>query len=363
VFDDSGIAFPQPMQGDRGAFTPENFLGDYKMKTMKLALLATAALVAVSASARADSSADLKAQFENLNVYAVADAPAAGSINWSMEVRAAMDYYAGYETYSGSDVDGRLDINARARLKAKASTETSVGAVGVVIRIQGASEFGGGATTRMNEAYGTWAMTDSATLTAGYTGTLSGIGYGAGEATYGGANGTGDLAGDQEQFRLSFASGPMSFAVAVEDGNNFGGQSSDAQFAAEVKYSGDSFSGEVSVGYAPGSTTDVWVAGAGVGFALGDMASLSMAAQTFSNDNWNASVLATVNVSDAAYIEASLGHVANTNNDNFGSTVVEAGAYWAPVDQLTIGVQADYTMFNDDSDSRTSASFVTWFKF
>jgi hypothetical protein len=384
VFDDSGIAFPQPMQGDRGAFTPENFLGDYKMKTMKLALLATAALVAVSASARAESGAELNTYMQNLNVAAAADAPAAGSIDWNMEVRATMDYIGesnrytqttdtvdGVEVITVGDetvsVDSDFDITARARLSAHGHTETSVGKVGVKIRIQGGSEWGGGASTVMNVGYGYWNMTESATLIAGYTGSLSGIGYGQDATNYGRANGPGSMAGDQEQFQLAFASGPMSFAVAVEDGNDndtLAGQS-DVAFAAEVKYSGDSISGEMSVGYGPNETgDDFWVAGVGMGFALGDMASISVAAQTDSEDDWNASIFASVDVSDAARIEAGVGFADNTELVDSGSTIINVGAYWTPVDQLTMGVQADYKIFEDDNiDSNATASFVTWFRF
>jgi hypothetical protein len=42
--------------------------------------------------------------------------------------------------------------------------------------------------------------------------------------------------------------------------------------------------------------------------------------------------------------------------------LLNAGIYWAPVDQLSIGLQADH-YFQKGSSDPTSVSFVTWFRF
>ena len=52
--------------------------------------------------------------------------------------------------------------------------------------------------------------------------------------------------------------------------------------------------------------------GAGVGFSLGDMASISVGAQMGSDENdvdyWGASILASMNLSDTSHIEVAYGH-------------------------------------------------------
>ena len=178
------------------------------MKTMKVALLATAALAAVSVSARADDAAAIKAQLEALNariaqleagpalpvgysllalsevdqftltgekasdvsatstanrisVLPTADAPAAASISWSAEIRAALTHRNNVQTTGLTgltttiitpDPDGtgplpnppdivntngttynndETVIKARGRIRAQATTSTSVGDVGI----------------------------------------------------------------------------------------------------------------------------------------------------------------------------------------------------------------------------------------
>jgi hypothetical protein len=426
------------------------------MKTMKLALLATAALAAVSVSARAETAADISAQLEALtariaqleaapaapvgysllsmsegeaitfagqsagdakiapkahriSLLPAADVPAAGGVDWSMEVRANITFTNEDQVtrtvtdteavgvtvvtppvvlngptgtrfirtgtnffYDTTTKESDINLDARARIAAHGHTDTSVGKVGVKVRLQGSTEWGGGSEAVMNVGYGYWQMTENLQLIGGYTGSVSGIGYGQDGATFGNTNGPGSMDGDQEQMQLAYASGPLSFAVAIEDGNDHDSEIAgngfqaygDLAFAGEVKYSGDAVSGEISVGFTPGDNTDdFWIAGAGMGFALGDMANLSFAAQIDSNNQWNASALATVDVTDAAYLEASVGYEDNSDFVDDASTNINVGAYWAPVDQLTIGVQADHTMYESSADDRTTASLITWFKF
>ena len=338
------------------------------MKTMKVALLATAALAAVSISARADDASALKAELAALNarvaqleaspalptgyslltiaegqtsatpglevlhkdavalgdkstvigIMPTADMPASTTIEWSGYVRAAIVYskVQGYEKDTS--------IRTRGQLNVKAKTDTSVGEIGVKIglRVNGTTlDVNNGVVS--NEYWGYWAMTPELTLAGGYTGSLGNIGYGYDGACSCYYTDNADAAfnpGDSKQMRLSYASGPLSMAIAVEDatrdflsasgGSVFGGGDSDLGVAAELKYTGDAFNGEISAVWRNSSfagESDPYQIGAGIGFSLGDMASISLAAATgklYNNQKfYGASVLASANLSEAIHAE------------------------------------------------------------
>ncbi len=400
------------------------------MKTMKVALLATAALAAVSVSARADDTAAIKAQLEALNariaqleaapavptgfslltvsegtqtvvpglevlnkdragagdkatiigVLPTADAPASTTIEWSGYVRAAIVYvdYGNNEDYSGSD----LDVYARGQLKVVGKTDTAVGEVGVQMRMRADFDgqgkyYDGTQWVYMKEAWGWWAMTPELTLGGGYTGSLGNIGYGYDGACNCYYTDNADVAfdpGDTSQMRLSYASGPISAAVALEDasgGGNYWGTFDSLGVAAEIKYSGDSFNGEISGiwrdGY-DGSSDDSYRIGAGVGFSLGDMASISVGAQMGSDVNnvdfWGASILASMNLSDTSHIELAYGHKEYDPGDSVDAFL--AGLYYDPVDQLTIGLEAEYIDDQNNpilTDQIMQIGVVTVFRF
>ena len=116
-----------------------------------------------------------------------------------------------------------VEFAARGRVRVKATTDTSVGTVGVDVRFQGNSEFGGdGAGVNMNIAWGWWQMTPEWTLGGGYTGTLSDPGHGQdGWISYGNTIWLASAhRSDQEQMRLTYASGPLTWAIALEDNDN-----------------------------------------------------------------------------------------------------------------------------------------------
>ncbi len=401
------------------------------MKTMKVALLATAALAAVSVSARADDTAAIKAQLEALTariaqleaapavpvgfslltisegtqtavpglevlnkdragsgdkatiigILPTADAPASTTIEWSGYVRAAIvhvdygDREHNYYTASGSptgthndDYDEDLDIYARGQLKVVGKTDTAVGEVGVQMRLR--ADFDGKPGSRysgvytgpsdndvyMKEAWGWWAMTPELTLGGGYTGSLGNIGYGydgACNCYYTDNADVGFDPGDTSQMRLSYASGPMSAAIALEDASGNGaywGAWDSLGVAAEIKYSGDSFNGEISGIWrdAGGATWNdsTYRIGAGVGFSLGDMASISVGAQMGEDENdvdfWGASILASMNLSDTSHIEVAYGHKDYDNSFVSDTDAVLVGLYYDPVDQLTIGLEGEW---------------------
>ena len=319
-----------------------------------------------------------------ISVLPTADAPAAASVEWTGFARAAITYRdnAHFEyvdlnnngifgdagdtvTQYGNNDD--LDIYTRGQLKVVGKTDTAVGEVGARIQIRanaGGRDSNPGVVA--NEYWGWWAMTPELTLGGGWTGSLGNIGYGYDGACNCYYTDNADVAlnpGDAHQMRLSYASGPISFAVAVEDDTL--GTASDWNAlagAAEVKYTGDSFNGEVS-GYF--GDNDRWRVGAGVGFALGDMASVSAGVQIgdkgranfFTNsddDFWTASILASANLSDAVHAEIAYGHT-DYSDRGYDVNAVLGGIYYDPVSQLTIGLEAEW--YTHSSYTFTQAGF------
>ena len=465
------------------------------MKTMKMALLAGAAVAVSAAAAHADELSDLKAQVEALNsrvaametapsvpagyqllaiskgeaasvpgmlgsdrdrvtndratviaVMPTADAPAGTTISWSGYVRAAVIYSgasgngtvkrsydagAGYAVYSklkaSTDNNDDWDVKARGQLRVVATTDTAVGEVGVELKMRADFNGNGPGDVYMKTAWGYWAMTPELTLGGGYSGSLGNIGYGYDGACTCYYTDNADLGfdpGDTTQMRLSYASGPFSMAVAIEDaslmknGESDGYSGSNLGVAGEIKYSGDSFSGEISgvyrsvnssdydftgkstgggyfasaVGYNYKANIDaLWQVGAGVGFNLGDIASLSLAAAfgqgpyqetnssgditrsvPVNNKWWGVTGLASANLSDTVHAEVGAGYKHREGDDHdggdFGGTTgvlwkykgfdyetwgILGGVYYTPVDQLTIGLEGEWYT-SDTTLSRTS---------
>ena len=462
------------------------------MKTMKMALMAGAAVAVSAAAAHADELSDLKAQVESLNarmaametapsvptgyqllaiskgeaaqipgmlgsdrdrvidksatvisVMPTADAPAGTTISWSGYVRAAV-VYAGHQgnatlklTYTDPDgktspqeftlnkgkenevtyTDGKIkysnlsdddwDVRARGQLKVVATTDTAVGEVGVELKMRADFNGNGSGDAYMKTAWGYWAMTPELTFGGGYSGSLGNIGYGYDGACTCYYTDNADLGfdpGDTTQLRLSYASGPFSMAVALEDSglnNGFGNDNSyyngnNLGVAGELKYSGDAFSGEISGVYRTVNADDytqsigsgvykanidsLWQVGAGVGFNLGDIASISLAAALGSgpynevnssgtiidsypvqNDWWGVTGLASANLSDSVHAEVGAGYKHREtdshdflsspldNADSWKSSGIDyntwgilGGVYYTPVDQLTIGLEGEW---------------------
>jgi hypothetical protein len=238
------------------------------MKTMKVALLATAALAAVSVSARADDTAAIKAQLEALNariaqleagpavptgyslltisegtastvpglevlrkdaistgdkatvigIMPTADMPASTTIEWSGYVRAAIIY-----TDEPSGTDDDTDVKSRGQITVVGKTDTAVGEVGAKVTLRANSDGYGDATFVAPTAWGWWAMTPELTLGGGYQGSLGNIGYGYDGACNCYYTDNADVAfnpGDVSQMRLSWVSGPISMAIALEDASS-----------------------------------------------------------------------------------------------------------------------------------------------
>jgi hypothetical protein len=336
------------------------------MKMIKIALLGTAALAAVSVSARADDLSNLKAQIEALNaqVAATADAPASSTVvTWSGNVAAGVVYRN--TTVANTNT---TDIRSKWGLGVKGVTDTAVGEVGVAIAFAGGDTSPAGFTnwyrargTVNSDGYsGWWKITPALTLSAGSMGSLSGNGQGQDDKAvnvYGGQTVGGfGTPGDLSQMRLAYADGPIAAAIALEDGDN-----NAVGFAGEVKYSGDAFNVEVN----GGSNSGYWAGNVGVGFSM-DMFSLSMAAGMGSgplaaDDYSKASALLGLALGETMSAELGAGHTWNQGAGN-DVTAYNGGIYYTPVGQLRIGVEAGYTD-NEVAPDVTSAALITKFSF
>jgi hypothetical protein len=385
-----------------------------------------------------------------ISILPTADAPAGATITWSGYARAGLVYtqedsttkVTRYDTNTGeqissekADVDSDdTDVKARGQVRVTASTDTAVGEVGVDIRLRANFDGNGNGDVYSDVAWGYWSMTPELTFGGGYAGSLGNIGYGYDGACTCYYTDNADVAfnpGDVTQFRLSYASGPFSMGVALEDASlnsafigdssNAGSHGNKLGAAGEIKYSGDIVNGEIAGVwraresnkastdelYFDANWTDLWQIGAGLGFALGDMASLSLAgafgegpfetvAGSGSNDAgeitqalpynqkwWGVSALVSANLTDAIHAEAAVGYKKRegdsfslgtfqtsnlnadcdvdcdaefTNNRTWSSNGVDwdqwavlGGIYYDPVDQLTLGVEAEYYTTNESA--------------
>jgi len=417
------------------------------MKVMKFALLGTAALAAVSVSARADNLSDLKAQIEALNarvasletapalpagyqmvslskgaymvepgsftsdnrraqdfgdtahlisIMPTADMPASTVISWSGYVRAAVvvarktgasfsistNPASATVSVSVSSQYG-TDIRVKAGLSVSGKTDTAVGEVGVNIGLQAnaatdnfASSNAGDSAWRTDGATGYWKLTPNLTLLGGYTGSVAknSKSWDANcTCYYGFTNGiSNNPAGDPAQMRLTYADGPLSLAVAVEDSNNLA-DSSAFGVAAKGTYAADMFSVDLSGGYWGNANGAVgqqaaWVVDAGVGVSLGSVASFNAAvgvgAGFATNSSYTiASGLVKVNLAETAHAEAGIEHKWNTSGSSAADyTTFGAGVYYDPVKQLTIGLEGQY-ISGGTADGSYGADLVTVFRF
>jgi len=373
-----------------------------------------------------------------ISVLPTADAPAGTTISWSGYVRAAIVYtgndlsqtaqrkvYVGDQRIDGlnpqvddffnagkaksSDNTDDWDVKSRGQLRVVATTDTAVGEVGVELKMRADFSGNGASDVYMKTAWGYWAMTPELTFGGGYTGSLGNIGYGYDGACtcyYTDNADVGFDPGDTTQLRLSYGSGPFSMAIALEDAS-LNGDTTNADelgVAGEIKYSGDAFSGEISGVWRNTNDDDyindpnidgLWQVGVGVGFNMGDIASLSLAAamgegpyQTVNdsgditnslpvfNQWWGVSGLASANLSDVVHAEVAAGYK-HRNGEGFSAMAplnldvahpdVEykykgfeydtyaflGGLYYTPVDQLTIGIEGEWFTQTWDFERKT----------
>ena len=414
------------------------------MNAIKIALLGTAALAAVSVSARADDLADLKAQIEALNgrisqleaspsvpagyqllsvgyapaivipsldidkndlamvntigVMPTADVPASTNIQWSGGVRVALVYRNFNDKLNVIDVPvdivdtKSVDLVSRAFLKVVGTTDTAVGEVGARIAMiadsagRGALNRGIGANTNVKTDgyWGWWKITPELTLGGGVDGSLAGNGQGfdgkcACNYTADGSGGYGH-AGDPTQIRLSYASGPISFAIALEDEQKTDpDQKSKDAFgvAGEFKWAGDSYGFELNAGYWGGSDNDLiassltrteaaWTINAGANVGLGDIANLSVAAGVGEDTHLNgnndrfskASAFLGFTLSDSVTAELGVSHKWVKGPADISAAGI--GLYYTPVSQLTIGLEGAWKSTKGVSTQTDAAILTIW---
>ena len=419
------------------------------MNAVKIALLGTAALAAVSVSAQASETSDLIAQMEALNsriaalesapsmpagyqllsvsttdaiiipgldsvkdknygkkahnigIMPTADVPASTNIQWSGFVRVGLVHKSGRSSTTATNISGAaiaavapapgflvgetladfttdpaavgalarakartksFDVVSRAGLKVVGTTDTAVGEVGVRIALLASVEAIGGTNRSHDSAvasdgyWGWWKITPELTLGGGVDGSLANSSNAfdnrcsCAYIDTGGAFGR----GDPTQLRLSYASGPISFAVALEDERNDGTKSA-LGFAGEMKYSGDTIGFDLNAGYwdsksnVPTFSDSAWTVNAGANMALGDIANLGVAVGVGEDKNLQgnldsyakASVFLGFTLSDA--VTAELGGAYTDYKGSSSSSTIGAGLYYTPVSQLTLGLEASYS--------------------
>jgi hypothetical protein len=149
--------------------------------------------------------------------------------------------------------------------------------------------------------------------------------------------------------------------TSSDDGRQYYGHG-DLAVAAQITYAGDVFSGEISgIAYEADDLgihrDDGWQVGAGVGFALGDFANLSLAAamgeEPVGGEYWGVSGLIAFTLTDVVGFEMGANWKTWEDNDNTNggdNELIEvlAGIYYNPVSQLTFGLEAEWADLPSD---------------
>ena len=437
------------------------------MKMMKWALLGGAALAVTATAAQADDLGALKAQIEALqsrvtqleaqpqasmpsgysllsirdgqgtyegvlaernadkvhddsgftmSVLPTADVAPAAEVSVSGEIRTAL-------LYTDFENDDNADVAIRGRIFIKGKADTAVGEVGGYFRLQanGGGDFSDySENAKINKAYGWWKFAPAWELMAGYndnTGALQ-VGWDWLAAT-GPTRSFGPSNPANEQMRLTYSSGPLSFAIAVEDPDNitttsvagnhltcstpgvgpsdictadglhvvddFSEKTQDKSDIPNVQaylmYSSDSFTGQIVGLYQDDNFgSDDWAVGGGAtvgiaeGFQLTAGAVVGQGTSSYANnlgplttdeDFWGASVGVLANLAEDTRLELGVGY---EDYDNAGTALgFGGGVYWDPVSQVTLGAGATYIDFGDhatvNDDDSLEVFFGTWLRF
>lgn len=438
------------------------------MKMMKWALLGGAALAVTATSARADDLAALKAQIEALqsrvtqleaqpeaampsgysllslragqidldqssirpadriaeesgftiSVMPTADAAPVAEVSVSGEIRTALIYTNRKNAIVGdlqrADDDDDLDLKTRARLFITGKTDTAVGEVGGYFRLEAS---GGGAfsdyaqSVRANQAWGWWKFAPNWQLIAGATDSTAVV-----QTTWDWLAATGPTSSFGpsdpivEMLQLKFSSGPITFAIAVEDPDNVttvdltsqlaiitngtaatlvniittttntADRSDIPLFAGYLNFENDSFLFHLVGMYQNDDvgSSDDWAIGGGAKFTIADFATLAAGgvfgkgttryADNLGSDNldekfWGASGALLFNLSPDTRVELGVGY---EDYDDLGEALgFGGGIYWDPVSQATVGIGATYVDFDRDAgnDDSLEVFFGTWLRF
>jgi hypothetical protein len=325
-----------------------------------------------------------------LSVVPTADAAPAAEVSVSGEIRTAL-------IYTDFLNDDNADINVRGRIFIKGKADTAVGEVGGYFRLQanGGGDFSDySEATKMNKAYGWWKFAPEWELMAGYNDNTAALQVGwdwlaatGPVASFGPSNPV------NEQMRLTYSSGPLSFAIAVEDPDNIeplevgeGDKSDIPAVQGYLMYSSDAFTGQIVALYQDDNVGDDadWAIGGGATIGLGEMFQLTAGAVygegtssyannlstlTADEEFWGGSVGILANLSEDTRLELGVGY---EDYDFAGSALgFGGGVYWDPVSQVTLGVGATYIDYKDaiteddiiGNEDSLQVFFGTWLRF
>jgi hypothetical protein len=420
------------------------------MKMMKWALLGGAAVAVTATAARADELGALKAQIEGLqsrvtqleaqpqtsmpsgysllsirdgqgnfagatperasdrihedsgftvSVVPTADAAPAAEVSVSGEIRTAL-------LYTDFQDDDNADLNIRARLFIRGKADTAVGEVGGYFRLQanGGGDFSDySENVKANKAYGWWKFAPEWELMAGYNDNTAALQTSWDWLAATGPTRTFGMANpSNEQIRLTYSSGPLSFAIAAEDADEGIEWSNGAIVDTSVDrsdlpavqsylmYSTDAFTAQIVGLYQDDNVGDDadWAIGGGAALSITDGLQLlgaavygegtsayagNLAPVTMDETFWAGSVGILANLSDDTRLELGVGY---EDYDEAGTALgFGGGVYWDPVSQVTLGVGATYIDFKDaavvdgrdldviGNEDSLQVFFGTWLRF
>jgi len=356
-----------------------------------------------------------------LSVLPTADVAPVAEVSVSGEIRTAL-------IYTNNDIDFRddwrgpgrddfddnvdnLDVKVRGRIFVKGKADTAVGEVGGYFRLQ--ADGGGNFTdysenTKMNKAYGWWKFAPAWELMAGYNDNTAALQVGwdwlaatGPTASFGPSN------INNEQLRLTYTSGPLAFAISLEDPDydttygvptlaayDFDQENDIPAVEAYLMYTSDAFTAQiVGLFQSANESDDDWAIGGGATLALAEHFQLTAGAVvgegtgqyannispgSADDDFWGASVGLLAGISEDTRIELGVGY----EDYDVGGTALGfgGGIYWDPVSQVTLGFGATYVerdiddtrvFFRGDDDSddgdldlnTLEVFFGTWLRF
>jgi hypothetical protein len=339
-----------------------------------------------------------------LSVLPTADAAPAAEVSVSGEIRTAL-IYTDFNEGDDDDYDDNLDVKVRGRIFIKGKADTAVGEVGGYFRLQadGGGDFSDySESTKMNKAYGWWKFAPNWELMAGYNDNTAALQVGWDWlAATGPVRSFGPSNTNNEQMRLTYSDGPLSFALALEDpdpvvifGSTESPDKSDLPaLEAYLMYSTDAFTVQIAALVSDDDSDDFfsfedgdldWAIGGGGtigisdGFQITASAVVGEGTSSYANnlgpltndeDFWGASLGILAHLSEDTRLELGVGYEDYDLADT--ALGIGGGVYWDPVSQVTLGAGATYVDFGGDAyashgpieDDSLEVFFGTWLRF
>jgi hypothetical protein len=353
-----------------------------------------------------------------ISVMPTADAAPVAEVSVSGEIRTALVYTDKKDPIVGDlgrdDDDDDLDLKTRGRIFITGKTDTAVGEIGGYFRLQadGGGAFGDYVQgVKMNQAWGWWKFAPNWQLVAGATDSATVL-----QTSWDWLAATGPVSSFGpsdpivELMQLKFTSGPITFAIAVEDPDNATTTDLTSQIVlitngtaatlvnvistvtnsadrsdiplvtGYLNFENDSFLFNLVAMYQNDDVgdSDDWAIGGGAKFTVADFATLAGAAvfgkgtsryaDNIGGDNldekfWGASGALLFNLAPDTRVELGAGY---EDYDDLGTALgFGGGIYWDPVSQATVGVGATYVDFDNDAGNNDTLQvfFGTWLRF